>query len=338
MHEKFVLSLLRLPGIGRKSAWKIARASQHTIPTTSDALFDAVSSAGAPRQGITRDDAAAAWDYAGRVLDTARQMQIVPLAATRPEFPRWLQSIPDPPLVLFIKGDVECIKTPLSLAVIGTREPTEYGKKVAHRFGQRGAESGCVIISGLAVGCDSEGHRGCLDAGGKTVAVLAHGLDRVYPKESRQLADEILAKGGCWVSEYPPGTRAQRGYFVERDRLQSGMSSGVIVVETDTDGGTMHTVRFAETQGKPLACLAPPKERASTNKTRGNCLLIQEKRATPLKTAEDLSTFIQKVATQANQWQVPAVNVHFHRIEAAPPPPTARHLFPEESNDGGNPF
>jgi len=333
-HERYVLSLLQLPGVGRKSAWKVVSPITR-IPASSQELFEELSARSGLRPGTTATEVAKAWAQAERLLEKAAALKIQALAATRPEFPAWLRTIPDPPLVLFLKGNAKCIKTPLSLAVIGTREPTEYGEKVAHRFGKRGAEAGCVIVSGLARGCDSAGHRGCLEAGGKTVAVLAHGLDRIYPKESTGLASEILEKDGCLVSEHPPGARAQRGYFVERDRLQSGMSGGVIVVETDTDGGTMHTARFAQAQCRPVACLAHPPELATSEKARGNQLLLREERATPLSTAEDLCTFIATVREQADRWTASGFNGHQEAV-AAPVP--EKDLFSGEKGDGGGPL
>jgi DNA processing protein len=151
------------------------------------------------------------------------------------------------------------------------------------------------------------------------------------------LAEEILEKGGCWVSEYPPGTRAQRSYFVERDRLQAGMSGGVIVVETDTDGGTMHTVRFAQTQSRPIACLAHPPEFVGSEKTRGNQLLLREGRATPLSTAEDLCAFIKTVRDHAGRWTAQGMNGRQDAVADSATPPV-RNLFSGDDGDGGGPL
>lgn len=300
-HERFILSLLSLPGIGRKSGWKVVQATKE-IPKTSDQMLDLVADVDGLRVKVDRDKARAIWEQAEGTLNRAGELGISAISATRECFPVWIQSIPDAPMILFIKGNADCIRNSFAVAVIGTRQPSEYGQKVAHRFGQRGTEAGCVVVSGLAVGCDTAAHRGCLDAGGKAVAVLAHGLDSVYPKESRELANEILEKDGCWVSEYPPGTRAQRSFFVERDRLQSGLSGGIIVVETDTVGGTMHTVRFAETQGRLVACLKHPDTEAQSNdKARGNRQLLEEKRAIPLASSQDFSQFMECLKHQANE-------------------------------------
>jgi len=152
-HERFILSLLQLPKVGRKSAWKILQ-TRKAIAKSASELFKAVSDAHAAPK-VSKANAEDAWSEAEKILNRAKALRIHVIACTNEEFPAWLKSIPDPPLILFIKGDTSCITTPLGVAVIGTREPTEYGKEVAHRFGQRGAEAGCVIISGLALGCDN---------------------------------------------------------------------------------------------------------------------------------------------------------------------------------------
>lgn len=132
-------------------------------------------------------------------------------------------------------------------------------------------ETGATVVSGLAIGCDTAAHSGCLSVHGETIAVLAHGLDRVYPAVNRELVGEILDTGGCLLSEYPPKTRPFPANFVERDELQAGLSDGVIVVETGVKGGTMHTVRFSQEQRKPLACVKHPQ----------NSLQIRRLSATP---------------------------------------------------------
>jgi DNA processing protein len=330
-HEQFALSLLNLPGIGRKSAWKIARSAK-LIPETGKELFEVLASGNGSR-GLTLQNVEDAWAESARVLEESSQNCIQAWAASRPDFPKWIRDIPDPPLILYVRGDVDCIRTPLSVAVIGTREPTSYGELAARRFGKRLAEFGCVVVSGLAVGCDTAGHRGCLEAGGKTVAVLAHGLHSIYPKQSRELAEEILESGGCWVSEYPFGMRAQRSFFVERDRLQSAMSAGLIVVETDTDGGTMHTVRAAEAQGRLVACMYKPSEYKVTDKSRGNNLLVESQRATALTTAEDFGKYVEEARNRANRMSLNGENGH---AEAKSHETPASDLFSGESRNGGS--
>jgi DNA processing protein len=327
--ERFALALMVLPGVARKTAWKAVRAIPR-VPETEEEFWSDVSTLKDLRSKPSFTDAKEAWESAGRILSRAHGLRIEAIAAMRPDFPAWLQGIPDPPLLLWVRGNMECIRSPLSVAVVGTREPTNYGGRVAHRFGQRAAEQGFIVVSGLAIGCDTAGHRGCVEANGQGVAVLAHGPDRIYPKESEPLAEELLEKGGCWVSEYPPGTRAQRGYFVERDRLQSGLSGGVIVVETDVVGGTMHTAKFTQEQGKPLACLSHPENLSAEPKAQGNRQLIREGKASPLATAQDLSKFFQCVRDASTQ--CPNGEVPLQPVSDAP------GLFAGMNDGSGSPF
>ena len=228
--------------------------------------------------------------FADRVLDQCEAQGIVVLSPGHSDFPARLRCIPNAPLLLFALGNFKCLVDD-SVAVIGTREPTNFGLRSASRIARSFAEQSWVVVSGLAEGCDTAGHEGCLAGAGRTVAALAHGFGRIYPASNKNLAERIVAEGGCLVTEYPPGQAPTRGSFVERDRLQSGMSLGVIVIETDIKGGTMHTVRHATEQGRPLAAVLHPEELRSEPKTQGNALLIRERKATPLRDRGDVDNF-----------------------------------------------
>jgi DNA processing protein len=179
-----------------------------------------------------------------------------------------------------------------AVAFVGTREPSDYGRKAGEKLALLLTQAGLNIVSGLAIGCDTIGHRACLDSHGQTVAVLAGGLDHIYPKENKGLASEILDKGGCWLAEHPVGVRPQSNFFVERDRLQSGLSDGVVVLETDVKGGTMHTVKFTQLQGRTLACFKHPPKYADHPKAQGNQLLLREGKAMPLGSPEEINAFL----------------------------------------------
>lgn len=160
-------------------------------------------------------------------------------------YPKRLKRIPDAPVLIYAKGNLNCLNDQKLVAIVGTRKPSEYGSTCSHLFGKNFAERGIVVVSGLAKGIDTLAHKGCIEVNGKTIAVLAQGLDTpIYPKENRPLADKIIAAGGCLLSEYGLGVRGRPNYFVERNRIQSGVSDGVAVIETDVKGGTMHTVDF----------------------------------------------------------------------------------------------
>ena len=168
-------------------------------------------------------------------------------------YPEILTQIPGPPLLLFVNGDVDSLHLP-SLAIVGSRNPTHGGIRNAVEFSRYLAQSGFVIVSGLAEGIDTAAHRGALDAGGKTVAFLGHGIDRVYPASNRDLA-HLVSSGGALLSEYSLGTRPLRHHFPERNRLISGLSLGTLVVEAARKSGSLITARLASEQGREVFAL-----------------------------------------------------------------------------------
>lgn len=201
------------------------------------------------------------------------------LSMHSPFYPDLLKQIPDAPLLLFVRGAVETLLENMNVAVIGTRDTTPTGEKVAKRIAKWLGEHRWCIVSGLAKGIDTAAHRGALEAKAKTIAVMATSLDKVYPAENRELADQILDSGGCWVSELALWRKPHRGSFVQRDRIQSGLSVAVIPVQTDIEGGTMHTVRFAEQQKRLLLCPRPIDQESSLKQYAGIKRLIESHRA-----------------------------------------------------------
>lgn len=167
-----------------------------------------------------------------------------------------LRSISDPPIGLFVVGNAKLLNTPnKSIAIVGTRQPSSYGEEIAKTFARDLALSGCTIISGLAIGIDSYAHRGALEAQGDTIAVLGCGVDNI-PSSRAKLYKDIISSGGAIVSEFPPGTYVQKGFFVSRNRIVSGLSNGVLVIEGTDKSGTLITAKYAADQGKDV--FAPP--------------------------------------------------------------------------------
>ena len=169
------------------------------------------------------------------------------------DYPEMLAQIAGPPLLLYVNGDVEALHLP-SLAIIGSRNPTPGGERNAHDFARHLARQGFAIVSGMAQGIDAAAHRGALDGGGKTVAFLGTGIDRVYPAVNRDLAHAI-AEGGALVSEYALGAPPERWHFPERNRLISGLSLGTLVVEAARRSGSLITARLAGDQGREIFAL-----------------------------------------------------------------------------------
>lgn len=202
-----------------------------------------------------------------------------------PDDPRWPEPLRDValrPNALFVRGDPEALRREPAIAVVGSRTPTPYGLDAARQFSAALARSGCCLWSGLARGVDAEAHRAALDHGAPTVAVLAGGLDAIYPPEHRELADAICARGGCLVAELPPGMRAQRGHFPRRNRVLAA-AQAVLVVEAGRTSGSLHTARFCAEQGRPVFAVPGP---WSSERSQGCHWLLREGAQVALDPAE----------------------------------------------------
>lgn len=174
-----------------------------------------------------------------------------------PGYPEALKTLACPPPALFVRGDVTCLASP-QLAMVGSRQYTRYGEQWGSFFAAELARSGMSVTSGLALGIDGICHRTALDAGGKTVAVLGSGLQNVYPSQHRRLAERIVAQGGALVSELALDAPPLAGHFPYRNRIISGLSQAVLVVEAAARSGSLVTARYALEQGKDVFALPGP--------------------------------------------------------------------------------
>jgi len=296
-----LLSLMKLKGVGPAKALQII--GEPMIETGAESCREALLS------GMSRAKVVAVesreltdiWNESVDQLERGRELGVRALSFHDDGYPVRLRETCNPPAILYVKGSTNGLHADRGLAVVGTREPTLYGKEVAKRSGRTAAEAGFVIVSGLAHGCDTYAHEGCLEGFGVGVAVMAHGLDKVYPAASRGLAERLLENGGCLTGEYPVGTGPVRSAFIARDRIQSGLSDGVLVIETDVRGGTMHTVRSAREQGRAVACILHPERYRSENKTRGNRKLIEDGRVSQVPDGNTLKRFLEGLGSVAVQ-------------------------------------
>jgi DNA processing protein len=244
------LALALAPGLGPKrilDAMSGLKAASQIFSMTLTALEGLRFPAAAAQyifDGKARAAAEAEWE---RVL--AQGATVVSFGCT--EYPERLKEIYDPPPVLWVRGDVGLLSRP-SIAVVGTRHPTPYGSGIAEMLSRDLAARQLLIVSGMARGIDSCAHRGALAARRPTVAVWGTGIDVVYPKENRKLAEEILASGGAIVSEVPTGTFPAPQNFPRRNRILSGLSVAVLVVEASENSGTRVTARCAADQNRDL--------------------------------------------------------------------------------------
>ncbi len=170
-------------------------------------------------------------------------------------YPDILASIPDAPERLYVRGALS--ESP-ALAIVGSRRPTQYGRRVTRSLAVECARAGLVVVSGLARGIDTAAHRAALEAGGITWAVLGSGPDRVYPPENAGLAEEIIARGGAVLGEVPPGGAPHAGHFPKRNRIISGLSWGTVVIEGASRSGTLITAGAALDQGRDLFAVPGP--------------------------------------------------------------------------------
>lgn len=233
---------------------------------------------------VTLSDLNDAYHVAQKIIDASSQANIGLVGYYDKEFPEVLRKTIneegklDPPLILWYRGDFSITQLP-GFAVIGTREATPEGVAGGTYLSGEFAKRGFNIVSGLAIGCDTCGHKGALKVGGKTTAILANGLDHIsiYPQENQDLAEEIVENGGLLISEYRIGTPVNRYNLVARDRLQSGLSLATLVVQTGENGGTMHAAKATLQAGKPLyAVLFKDGATNQHEKCLGNALLVKQ--------------------------------------------------------------
>lgn len=243
------LALKLVPGLGTRTAGKLLDRfrTPQAVFRASRTELEGMGVSGAVAQsiasGCTFEDAAAQQQ---KMLDAGA----VAITITDPEYPATLRDIFDPPILLFARGRLELLRE-LMLGVVGTRRPTPYGINVAERLSADLSHAGLAIASGMARGIDTASHRGALAVGGDTVAVLGCGVDVVYPSENRKLMAEIAAKG-LILSEFPMGATAFPQNFPIRNRIISGMSVGVLVVEGAQYSGSAITARLAMDQGREV--------------------------------------------------------------------------------------
>lgn len=244
-------------------------------------------------------DVHAAIDFTSKIEDHSDAKGIKIIGCFDSIYPQRYLDLKDKPLLVHCKGSLEALDLP-TVAIIGTREPSAHAIKLGPRLCAHFAKAGLSIVSGLAIGCDTIAHQAALDNNSPTVAVMAGGLQSVYPKENEKLAAEILDHGGLWLSELPVGQHPQRSTFVDRDRLQSGLSYAVVVIETGIKGGTLHTVGFAAEQHRMVACMySHYNEQFETHdKFQGNKMLVESGKALKLDSLPSIESLIASIKKQ----------------------------------------
>lgn len=280
--------LLSIEGIGPGKTRNLL-SKFHTLENTLSADFnslqevDGISSnlAKRIRSGISRF--AEAKSDVNKELEVLAKLNTSLITIWDKEYPALLKKIYDPPLIIYIEGEL-VESDNFSIAIVGTRLPTNYGKIQAEKFASELAAQNITIVSGMARGIDSAAHTAALKNGGRTIAVIGSGMDVIYPPENKKLFDEIV-ENGVVISEFKPGTKPDAQNFPRRNRIISGLSLGCIVIETGTNGGAMQTASLALDQDREVFAIPG---NLGIRQAEGTNLLIQKGEAKLVNSAEDV--------------------------------------------------
>lgn len=253
--------------------------------------------------------------HVAEMLDFCASRGVQILAKSDAEFPRLLQEIPDPPSVLFMRGQLRSSDS-LGIAIVGTRRASQYGRFQAARFARCLSRAGLTIVSGLARGIDASAHQGALEAGGRTIAVLSNGVTDIYPPQHESLANSIEGTGAI-LSEMPPGSRPKRGMFPRRNRLISGLTLGTLVIEAGERSGALITARTAGEQGREVFALpgmvSSPNARGCHQLIRDGAILVQD----PEDVLEALGPLVESTELPSGQSVRNATELQLNEQETA---------------------
>jgi DNA processing protein len=256
-------------------------------------------------------------------LEMLRRAEAVAITPDDLAYPDAFRALPDPPFLLFASGDLDLLAAP-GVGVVGTRSPTEYGRRATASLVGEMARAGYCIVSGMAKGIDAAAHAAALEAGGTTVGVLGHGIDRVYPPENEQLFARVR-QSGLLVTELPPGEEPLAGNFPRRNRLIAALSLGVLVVEMGEKSGAQHTVTYALEQGKDVFAVPGP---IGTPTSAGTNQLLKDG-ARLVTSARDILEELQGVGAVRPLSSTRSADAAPVFDDTPPPPPS--DLAPEEA-------
>lgn len=228
-------------------------------------------------------------EYGQKMIEWAAEKKIDILTIADPDYPELLRDIYDPPPFLFVAGNLTDADR-AAVAVVGSRMATDYGKNFSEKLGEDLAGNGITVVSGMAIGIDSASHRGALKSGGRTIAVLGSGIDVIYPPENKALYQQI-AESGAVISEFMPGTRPEPMFFPRRNRVISGISQAVVVVEAGHKSGALLTADLALSQGRELFAVPGP---VTSRMSLGTNDLIKS-RAKPITSLEDIFSVLPRL-------------------------------------------
>ncbi|NPA54541.1 MAG: DNA-protecting protein DprA [Aquificae bacterium] len=295
MEKIYILSLSLAEGVGNKTAKKLLENFEKAENIFNSSAEELANLIGLKKAETLLKNKAILFEKAHKILDIANKGNISLVTLKDDLYPKNLKEIPDPPIVLYIKGNIHIPENCLS--IVGSRKFSSYGKSITEKFAQEIAEENINVVSGMAAGIDSIAHWSVLKKQGFTTAVLGNGVDIIFPQENKKLYYEILEKGAI-ISEYPPGTKPTKYTFPQRNRIIAGLSYGTIITEASKKSGALITAKLANDYGR-LVFSVP----ANINNpyAEGNNFLLKEG-AIPLTSLEDikenLSFLFHKTSSQ----------------------------------------
>ena len=293
-NAELIITLTLIKGLGRKTINKIIRQGVLNSLETSETI-DYLKNINLKIKGIiTKDELKYANEVAKRTIEICDREDIKISTLLDEDFPQKLKNIDDNPVIIYSKGDYNNLNDK-GVAIIGSRNPSLHGVNVSYKISSILSQKNYTIVSGLANGCDTFAHLGALDTYGKTIAVMPCGLDMVYPNNNCDLFKRIINNNGCVISEYPPSQAVSKYRLIERDRLQSALSEGIIVIETTENGGSLHTVNYALNQNKIVSCYKHNQDYLNLKTVKGNIKLLQNEEITPIYDKKSLNEFLKKV-------------------------------------------
>ena len=275
LKKELILTLLNINKIGRKTINKLIHSK---LPLSNDPqciLSFILLNYSNYKFNLTIQDIIIAKNKSLNIIDYCEKNNIKIMTILDEDFPLKLKIIHDNPVIIFYKGNKSCLINDKSVAIIGTRYPTLESETITRKLAKLFSNKNYIIVSGLAHGIDYNAHISTIKNNNKTVAVLPSGISNIYPSDYKYLCDEILYNNGCIISEYFPFEKPYKNHFIERDRLQSALALGVIVVECSIKSGTMHTVNFAKKQNKIICCFKH--DNMNYGSRSGNMKLLNDK-------------------------------------------------------------
>lgn len=293
------LILKEIKGVGNIILRNIIE--NNNLPNNIDEFIDwmelAFNKEGIYDKRINNDEFKYIIEKINKMKENSMKNSIGMISILNDKYPKNLKEINNAPAVLFYKGNYECLLKKDIVAIVGSRNVTKNGARVAYKTSKYFSDLDYLVVSGLAIGCDTYAHRAAVDLKKSTIAVMPCGLDSIIPKVNVKLANDIIENNGCLVSEYEYGSNLSKYNYVNRNRIQSGLSKGVVVIETTEKGGTIETINFAIKQNKIVVCYDSDND---YEEIRGNKKFIKEGKAFSYKTLNDLIIIQEKIKKDYN--------------------------------------